>query len=268
MTTGERDFPARKSVRRGETTLDVLHQGSGRTIVLLPSLGRGAEDFEPIARDLARDGFRVLRPQPRGIGASTSPAPYADLEDCAADIAAVIEEDANGPVLMVGHAFGNRVSRMLATARPDLVQGVCLVAANVGHAPSPPNVREAIRNSANTSLPDETRLEALSFAFFAPGNNAESWLPGWFPEVLAAQRIAGDQTARTVDYAAGRAPILFLQPDHDPLAHADDALEFKEALGDRVTVTVIPHASHAAICEQPAFIAREIAAFARKIFET
>jgi pimeloyl-ACP methyl ester carboxylesterase len=267
MTIGKDDRTARKRVRRGDTTLEVLHEGEGRTIVLLPSLGRGAEDYDPIAASLVHEGFRVLRPQPRGIGASTSPAPYADLEDCAGDIAAVIEEDGNGSVLMVGHAFGNRVSRMLATARPDLVQGVCLVAANVGHAPSPPKVREAIRNSANTSLPDETRLEALRFAFFAPGNPAETWLPGWYPEVLAAQRIAGDQTARTVDYAAGSAPILFLQPDHDPLAHADDAREFKAALGDRVTVTVIPHASHAAICEQPAFIAREIAAFARKVFE-
>lgn len=261
------DFQS-KMVSRGEVRLEVLHAGQGKTIVLLPSLGRGAKDFAPIAEDLANLGFRVLCPQPRGIGQSTAPAPYADLEDCSNDIAAIIEEDGNGPALMVGHAFGNRVSRLLATIRPDLVTGVVLVAANVGHAPSPPKVREAIRNSANVTLPDEVRLEALRYAFFAPGNDAVPWLKDWHPEVLAAQRFAGDQTSRQIDYLSGRVPVLYMQPSHDPLAHADDAVEYKQALGDRLTVVKIPQSSHAAIAEQPAFIAAEIGAFAKRILAT
>jgi pimeloyl-ACP methyl ester carboxylesterase len=236
--------------------------------VLLPSLGRGAEDFAPIAGQLAASGYRVLCPQPRGIGQSAAEATYADLEDCSLDIAAILEAEGCGPALLVGHAFGNRVSRLLATIRPGLVKGVVLVAANVGHAPSPPKVREAIRSSANPALPKETRLEALKFAFFAPGNDPTGWLEGWYPDVLAAQRVAGDKTARTKDYAAGSAPVLYLQPDYDPLAHADDAKEYKAALGDRVTVVVIPNASHAAIAEQPTFIAGEIAKFAARLFET
>ncbi|MBX9739895.1 MAG: alpha/beta hydrolase [Beijerinckiaceae bacterium] len=252
-------------VSRGDIRLEVYAQGAGPTMVLLPSLGRGAEDFEPMAERLAEKGFRTLRPQPRGIGRSSAAPVYADLQDCAADIAAVIEADGKGPAIMVGHAFGNRVSRMLATARPDLVSGVVLVAANVGHAPSPPKVREAIRNSANPALPDDVRLDALRFAFFAPGNDAEPWLRNWHPEVLAAQRVAGDQTARSIDYAAGRAPVLYMQPSHDPLAHAEDAVEYKAALGDRLTVVKIPSSSHAAIAEQPMFIADEIAAWARRI---
>lgn len=255
----------RKMVRRGDVQIEVLAQGEGPLMTLLPSLGRGANDFDPMAEILAAEGYRILRPQPRGIGA-TSPAPaYADLHDCSNDIAAVIEAEQAGPSIMVGHAFGNRVSRLLATIRPDLVAGVVLVAANVGHAPSPPNVREAIRNSANTSLPPDVRLEALQFAFFAPGNDARPWLDNWYPDVLAAQRIAGDRTARTEDYASGRAPVLYMQPSHDPLAHADDAVEYKAALGDRLTIVKIPQSSHAAIAEQPGVIAREIAAWARRI---
>ncbi len=255
----------RKIVVRGETRLQVFAQGAGPLIVLLPSLGRGAEDFEPMAQTLEAEGYRVLRPQPRGIGASTSPAPYADLHDCSNDIAAVIEAEGAGPAILVGHAFGNRVSRLLATIRPDLVRAVVLVAANVGHAPSPPNVREAIRNSANTSLPDDIRLQALSFAFFAPGNDPRPWLAGWNPQVLAAQRIAGDQTPRTEDYASGTAPVLYMQPSHDPLAHAEDAVEYKAALGERLSVVKIPRSSHAAIAEQPDFIALEIVAWARRV---
>ena len=43
-------------------TFEVIAQGSGPVIVILPSLGRGAEDYNVVAALLARDGFRVLRP--------------------------------------------------------------------------------------------------------------------------------------------------------------------------------------------------------------
>jgi pimeloyl-ACP methyl ester carboxylesterase len=253
-------------VPHGNVELEVLAQGRGHTIVLLPSLGRGASDFDLIAESLASGGYRVLRPQPRGIGRSRGPMTGIDLKDLAGDIGAVIEHDRNGSAFVVGHAFGNRVARMLATDRPDLVRAVSLVAANVGHAPSPPVVREAIKASANPALPDADRLKALQFAFFAPGNDARSWLAGWHPEVLAAQRIAGDRTSRQADYAAGSATILYLQPDHDPLAHVEDAHEFKRALGDRVTVVIIPNSSHAAIAEQPEFISDALIAYARGLW--
>jgi pimeloyl-ACP methyl ester carboxylesterase len=253
----------RTLIRRGDTQIEILSQGAGPLIVLLPSLGRGAEDFEPIAEKLGVAGFRVLRPQPRGIGQSRGPMTGIDLHDYANDVAAVIEHAAGGPAFVVGHAFGNRVARLLAIIRPDLVAAVSLVAANVGRDPSPPKVREAIKASANPSLPDAERLAALKFAFFAPGNDARPWLTGWHPDVLAAERIAGDQTPREEDYAAGRAPVLYLQPDHDPLAHVDNAQEYKRVLGERVTVVVIPHASHAAIAEQPEFIADELIKYAR-----
>jgi pimeloyl-ACP methyl ester carboxylesterase len=252
-------------IQRGDTEIEVLAEGDGPVMVLLPSLGRAAQDFDPIAAQLAAAGFRVLRPQPRGIGLSRGPMSGIDLHDLAADIAAVIEHDGNGPAFVIGHAFGNRVARMLATDRPDLVRAVALVAANVGHAPSPPVVREAIRTSANPTLPDAGRLEALRFAFFAPGNDPSGWLAGWHPEVLTMQRVAGDRTARTEDYAGGTVPILYLQPDHDPLAHVEDGHEFKRALGERVTVVVIRNSSHAAIAEQPEAISAALIAFARAL---
>jgi pimeloyl-ACP methyl ester carboxylesterase len=250
-------------VTRGDASLEVLEQGRGPPIVLLPSLGRGAIDFDEIADRLSNAGYRVLRPQPRGIGRSTGPWQGLTLEDLAADVAAVIEYDSAGPAFVVGHAFGNRVARMLATARPALVRAVSLVAANVGHNPSPPEVRAAIRMSADINAPDNERIKAMRFVFFAPGSDASVWLRGWHPEVLAAQRIAGDLTPRTLDYAAGQAPVLYIQPSHDPLAHVEDAEEYKRALGDRVTVVVIPNSAHAVIVEQPAAVSDALIAYAR-----
>jgi pimeloyl-ACP methyl ester carboxylesterase len=253
-------------VSRGDARLEVLAEGNGPPVVLLPSLGRGAEDFDLIARRLVGAGFRVLRPQPRGIGKSTGPWQGVKLQDLAADIAAVIEHDGNGPAFVVGHAFGNRVARMLATARPELVRAVSLVAANVGHNPSPPEVRAAIRKSADLAAPDDERIKAMQFVFFAPGSDASVWLTGWYPEVLAAQRIAGDLTPRTVDYAAGSAPVLYVQPSHDPLAHVEDAEEYRRALGSRVTVVVIPNSAHAVITEQPDAVSDALIEYARRLW--
>src|SRR4051812_47521725 len=82
---------SRSLIRRGDTRIEILSQGDGPPIVLLPSLGRGAEDFDVIAARVADAGFRVLRPQPRGIGQSTGPMSGIDLHDYANDVAAVIE---------------------------------------------------------------------------------------------------------------------------------------------------------------------------------
>ena len=258
--------PDRAVIARGDVRIEVLAQGHGNVIVLLPSLGRGAEDFDIVAERLAAAGYRVLRPQPRGIGQSRGPLTGIDLHDYAADIAAVIEQENNGAAFVVGHAFGNRVARMLATDRPELVRAVALVAANIGKAPSPPQVRAAIRASADPSLPETERIAALQFAFFAPGNDARPWLAGWHPEVLAAQRIAGDRTSREEDFAAGRAPVLYLQPDHDPLAHVEDANAYKAQLGERVTIVVIERASHAVIAEQPDAVSTALIRYARELW--
>jgi pimeloyl-ACP methyl ester carboxylesterase len=258
--------PTRRMIARGDVRIEVLAQGEGNVIVLLPSLGRGAGDFDAMAERLAGAGYRVLRPQPRGIGGSRGPLAGIDLHDCAADVAAVIAQDNNGPAFVVGHAFGNRVARMLATDRPELVRAVALVAANIGKAPSPPRMRAAIRASADPSLPDEERIKALQYAFFAPGNDPRPWLEGWHPEVLAAQRIAGDRTSREEDFAAGQAPILYLQPDQDPLAHVEDAGAYARQFGARVTVVVIERASHAVIAEQPEAVSAALIAYARGLW--
>src|SRR5262249_59359739 len=154
----------RTIVACGDARIEVLAQGQGHPIVLLPSLGRGAADFDAIAERLAAASFRVLRPQPRGIGASRGPMTGIDLHTYAADVAAVIEHDRSGPAFVVGHAFGNRVARMLAVDRPDLVRAVSLVAANVGHAPGPPDVRAAIKAGRNPSLPHAERLKGVQIA--------------------------------------------------------------------------------------------------------
>jgi pimeloyl-ACP methyl ester carboxylesterase len=263
----------RRIISRGNVDIEVLSQGSGPVIVLLPSLGRFGEDYDAVAAMLASDGFRVLRPQPRGIGRSKGPMDGLNMHDLAADVAGVIESENNGSVVVVGHAFGNFVARQIATDRPDLVRGVVVAAASSGKVPPGltekpigPEIRQAIDGPSDMSLPESKRLEYLRIAFFAPGNDASVWLGGWNSDVHHMESHAREHTPVDDYFAAGTAPILDLQAEQDPVAPRRFAGVLKSLLGDRVAIVVIPNASHALFPEQPNAVAEAIATFARRVY--
>src|SRR2546426_3030177 len=53
---------------------------------------------------------------------------------------------------------------------------------------------------------------------------------------------------------AGEAPLLDLQAEKDPFKPRTATNELREEFGERVTIVVIPDASHALIPEQPAAV--------------
>src|SRR5881392_2446633 len=63
----------REVVTYDDVAIDLIAEGSGPLVVMLPSRGRDSEDFDEVAAGIAGAGFRVLRPQPRGAGRSTGP---------------------------------------------------------------------------------------------------------------------------------------------------------------------------------------------------
>jgi pimeloyl-ACP methyl ester carboxylesterase len=94
--------PARELISYDDVHIEVLAEGSGPLIVMLPSRGRGAADFDGIASRISAAGFRVLRPQPRGANESRRPMQGLTLHDLARDIAAVIRHEGGGPAIIVG----------------------------------------------------------------------------------------------------------------------------------------------------------------------
>lgn len=253
--------PARHAVSNASSRIEVITQGSGPLVVLIPSLGRGAEDFNDLGERLALAGFRALAPQPRGLGASQGPLRNITLHDLARDIAAVIEHENRGPAVVAGHAFGNFVARTTAADFPHLVRGVALLAA--AHLwPVPPDIRESIHKSHMMSLPDEARIPHLKHAFFASGNDPRVWLGGWNEEVMLAERAATEATPRPEWWTAGRAPVLDLQPENDVMTPPETRNRYREEFGaGRVTTVVIPRCGHALLPEQPAAVAEALIAF-------
>ena len=119
----------RQLVRHDDVVVESIVEGDGPVIVLLPSLGRDSEEFDDWAAEIARGGFRVVRPRPRGFGRSVGPMEKLTLHDLAKDVAAVIGSQNAGPAIIAGHAYGHFVAKMVATDFPEQVKAVALVAA-------------------------------------------------------------------------------------------------------------------------------------------
>ncbi len=246
-----------------DVRIEVIAEGAGPLVVILPSRGRDSEDYDEVAAGIAKAGYRVLRPQPRGTCRSTGPMKGLTLHDFARDVAAVIEDAGGGPAVVAGHAFGNWIARMTAADHPRLVRGVAILAAAAKTYPRA--LSEAVTKSADVTLPDAERLEYLRSTFFAPGHDAGVWLKGWYPEVNASQFAAGRATRQEEWWGAGSAPLLDLQAACDPFKPREATNELRDEFGERVTIGVIPDASHALIPEQPAAVVDAIVAWMRKL---
>ncbi|OUM00008.1 hydrolase [Variovorax sp. JS1663] len=249
--------------------IEFIDQGSGPVICILPSLARSGRDYDEVSDHLVAGGFRVLRPEPRGVGRSRGPMDKLDLHVFAADVAAVLDQEKTGPVVVVGHAWGSQPARTLAADRPDLVRGVVMAAASAGKLPPGSTekpysrLRDAIDGAGDPSLPEAQRLDCLRRAFFAPGHDPSPWLGGWFPAAHDAQSHAREATPIDDYFSAGdTVPILDLQAEFDAVVIPN---VMKPMLGERVTVQVIRDAGHAMAPEQPRAMSDAIAAFARRV---
>lgn len=247
-------------VAAGAVSIETYIDGRGPAIVILPSYGRdGGPDFDPLTTRLAQSGYRVLRPQPRGIAASSGPMTGVGFDDMARDVAAVIDAFADGPAVVLGHAFGNFVARATAVHYPDKVDCVILAAAS-GKTVAP-EVNSAPMRAGDLTLSDHERLAALRLAFFAPGHDASRWLTGWYPDTLAMQVDCVHHADVDRYWGAGCAPVFEIIAALDPFHQRDEWGDLRDRYGARVTTTVITDASHALFPEQPTAVGETITSY-------
>lgn len=75
--------------------------------------------------------FAVAAPDLIGHGRSSWSAPWT-MDANVAALATLVENDADGPVVVVGHSFGGAIALHLAATCPDLVSGVALLDPAIG----------------------------------------------------------------------------------------------------------------------------------------
>ena len=99
--------------------------GRGPTVVLVHGLGSSAEQWLPMARDLARD-HRVVLVELPGHGLAEMPERLS-LEDAAASLDRALAAECTGPVVLVGHSVGGLVATEEALRSPGRVRALVLV---------------------------------------------------------------------------------------------------------------------------------------------
>ncbi len=268
MTNSETSAAVRRRVivrtdAKGETRIGVVARGAGPLVVLIPSLGRGAADFDDLATRLAAAGYEAAAIDPRGVGDSTGAMEGITLLDFAADVAAVAAALSPKPAVLVGHAFGNRVARATAATHPHAVSALVLLAAGGQVAPAR-EASKALSDVFDEALPPAAHKTAVQTAFFAPGGDPDPWLDGWHPAVRRAQSAAGAATAQESWIGAGDVDMLVVQAENDVIAPPANAEALAAAYPDRVSVAHLPSAGHAMLPEQPAAIAEVVIGFVKQ----
>lgn len=255
-----------ETIRVGASDIMTCIDGSGPTLLVLPSFGRdGLEDFDRLADAVVARGWRVVRPQPRGIAGSIGPMQGVDLKDLAGDIAGVVRQLGGEPAVVLGHAFGNMVARVLSVEHPALVRGVILAAASATKVA--PEVNETPFIAGDPARPEADRLAALRLAFFAPGHDPHPWLDGWCPEALAMQRAAVKATRLEPYWSSGTAPVLEINARHDPFKPQAFWSELHDSIGDRVTTVIVEDCAHALFPEQPDSVAEHVNTWLSKVWD-
>jgi len=152
----------RESVGEKTTIGPYVYYKSGLEpcVLLLPSLGREASDFNELILSLNSNGHDTAAIQAGGIDKSPLSAAKR-MYDAAFAIQAVSSKCKNQEVILIGHAFGNRVVRDYAhyskiqdnfdvsplgfPTLPPRIKGVILLAAG-GQTPMPPKAEQSLKN--------------------------------------------------------------------------------------------------------------------------
>lgn len=252
-------------IRAGNTVIrircsDPSDQPHQPPLVLLPGLGRPSEDLDPFAARLTAAGYPVLQPDPRGLGGSTGKLDGLTLHDLAADVAAVIVALAPGGAIVIGHAFGNRIARMLAADRPDLVDTVVLLGCS-GLVQPTPAIAEAIRLAQAVDTPTPIRAKAVQDAWFGPNRDIAIWMDGWSQPVMRAYLAAAAATETASWWTAGSARVMIVQGADDPSAPPENGWLLQREIGNRASLIDLPGVSHAGPVEAPDAVAKVVLAF-------
>ena len=239
------------------------------TVVLAHSIPFGAEVFDEVASELARD-FHLVVVVVHGHGASGVRAPLT-LEGMADDFHRLLGALGLSRVAWVGYSIGGMIGMRLALRHPEAVGALVLLA--TGARPDPPEAREmALGLWERFGKGDREEIAALSPQFyFAPATrearpdlveryrrklvdleNAEG--------VLAAVRAVFDRTDVSGRLGEIEAPTLVVVGRDDVITPPAES-EWMAAAIPTARLALVDDASHMIAVERPHEVARLVREF-------
>lgn len=169
----------------GGVRLEVLREGEGEALLLLPGFGTDVSVFTR-QMPVLTPRFEVFGMNPRGVGLSEAPdAPRYEPAETAQDAAAVLP----GPAHVVGASLGAAAAIELALQKPEQVKSLTLITPFV-HA----NARLLAVCEAWSKLAAECSAQALAAAL----------LPWFFSAGFLSDEAARTRTERGLAQTLGR----------------------------------------------------------------
>lgn len=249
----------RKTVGQDDVQLEIFERGEGKTVLMHPSLGRPAQDFEGLGNSVAEAGYHVVLINPRGIGASTGPMDNVDLQNLGKDVWMVADSLGVKNAFVLGQNFGNRVSRTVSSLQPERVIGLLLLACGGEIAPDKATW-DVFWSMYDPSLSPEQHRAAVASSMFADGNDPTAFLGGWHQKTAKLQAEAAERTDFKPFFNGGTAPALVVQGLQDKIAPVQNAFDFVTKRPD-ARLVAFPDMGHAMLPEDPEQIADAVINF-------
>ena len=163
------------------------------TIVFVHGAWADASSFAPVAAELQKDGYTVL----------SAPNPLRGLASDAANVAAFVNQNTIGPVVLVGHSYGGSVITEAATSTPTVT---ALVYVNAYAPDKGENILELTASVPGSALAVPDPSTVFNFVQYpgAPEGDVDTYVkPSLFREILAARLSAREANV----LAASQRPV-------------------------------------------------------------
>lgn len=252
----------KRMVRVREAEIEYFVEGGGDVVVLVPGFGVDVNYFKYLSSRLADDGFCAVAVNPRGVGGSSGSTEDLTLHTYGADVAAVIETLDCGPVHVLGHAYGNRITRCLAVDRPELIRSLILLAAPGSAKAADPEVASALANWTRDDATEAECIEVLELMVGDPATAPSIWRQLRRDAAFAREQSAALRTP-PIDYyeGGGDKPLFIVQGLADRSAPPENARQLHDRFPARVRLVEMAGVGHMPFLEQPETVADALLSF-------
>lgn len=240
------------------TELHVIAEGpeDGASVVLSASLGSTLRMWDPQAASLVAAGYRVIRYDHRGHGASEVPAGPYELGDIGGDLVDVLDRLEIERTHLVGLSLGGMVGMWLAQHHPERIRRLvlCCTSARLGPAQLWIDRARTVRAEGTQALADAVVSRWVTPAFAEAAPDTVQWLRQMVvdtpDEGYAACCGAIERMNLLDDLPKITAPTLVIAATDDPSTPPEHGYTIAEAIPGS-EFEVIGPAAHLANVEQP-----------------
>ncbi|MFC3453915.1 3-oxoadipate enol-lactonase [Amycolatopsis speibonae] len=228
----------------------------GPVVVFSGSLGSDHRMWDPQVKPLVEKGFRVIRYDSRGHGASpVPPGPYT-LEDLGGDLVALLDEHGAERAHVVGLSLGGMTGMWLGVHAPDRIESLvlCCTSAKLGPPSMWADRAKTVRKNGTASVAEAGVGRWLTPGHVAAHPGQAAFLREMIAAVPAEGYAASCQAVERMDLVGDLPKIaartLVIAGAEDPATPVEHAEVIAGGIPD-ARLAVVEGAAHLGSFEQP-----------------